>query len=145
MNHDELLSKLKEDKKVLPGVLEGNSRETFRRSFESVFSCDEARNAKGVVYVWATVNPIPRLKSRSNVVYIGKTVTSLFHRHHKYASLESEGENDYNWRRYEHIFKNYGPISVYYSVQENPRDAERKLIEQYFECHLEVPPLNRMS
>ncbi len=77
MDHDELLSILKEDKKVLPGVLEGSNREDFRRSFMSLFSCTEARNAKSVIYVWATVNPIPRLKSKSNVVYIGKTVTSV--------------------------------------------------------------------
>lgn len=140
MNHVELLTTLGVQVRVLPKRLDAKNQADFERQFQTVFSCPQARDERGVVYVWTTVKPIPRLKSESNIVYIGRTINTLFERHHRYASLEaSEG----NWRRYEHIIDNYGPISVWYAVHQDPVKAERDLLKRYFHEHLEMPPLNR--
>ncbi len=144
MNHDELMANLDGEIKNLPGVLEGSNRDSFRIAFKNVFLSDEAHSAVGVVYVWATTKgAIPRLKSTSDVVYIGKTITSLFDRHYKYASTEAGGDDDYNWKRYEYIIKTYGPIAINYVVHPQPDKAERDLLKRYFNEHLEMPPLNR--
>ena len=139
MNHDELLTTLGVQVKVLPDVLNAKNQDDFEHQFKRIFTCPQARNERGVVYVWTTVKPIPRLKSESNIVYIGKTINTLFERHHRYASLEASGDN---WRRYKHIIDNYGPISVRYAVHASPDKAERNLLSRYFDEHLELPPLN---
>jgi len=145
MNHDKLLATLQLDVKEIPITLTATKQIDFLEQFRSAFSCPQARTDKGVVYVWSTKNQIPRLKSSSNVVYIGKTITSLFYRHHKYAATEAGGENDYNWRRYEYIIKDFGPISISYVVHPLPDKAERDLLKNYFDEHLEIPPLNRQG
>ena len=143
MNHDELLSSLGMQAEVLPIELDARNQEDFKDQFQRAFSCSEARDERGVVYLWCTVKPIPRLKSRSNVVYIGKTSNTLFERHHEYASVEAAEDN---WRRYEHIIVIYGAISVRYAICGTGDSAdvvESKLLRRYFDEHLEMPPLNR--
>ena len=143
MNHAELMASLDGELKTLPGVLQGSDRADFRSAFEHVFSTDEAKNAISVVYVWSTRTPVPRVKAKSNILYIGKTITSLFHRHYKYASTEAGGNEDYNWKRYEYIIKTYGPITISYVAHSQPEEAEGALLKCYFNEHLEMPPLNR--
>jgi hypothetical protein len=142
MNYDELVSTLGVQVKVLEEVLDAKNQDDFKRQFQRIFSCPQARDERGVVYVWATMKPIPRLKSKSNIVYIGQTSNTLFTRHHRYASLEASGDH---WRVYKHIIDNYGPISVRYAIHPSPEIAERDLLKRYLYEHLEMPPLNRRS
>ena len=101
-----------------------------------------ARVTKEFVYVWVTQKRIPRLRGGSNIIYLGKTTQTLYDRHYRYASTEG---NKYNWKRYEHIIKNFGPIKVYFAITYNPKDTESKLLEKYYEDHREYPPANRSS
>ena len=122
----------------LDGELNAKDPKDFIRQFEDMFSCPRARVTKEVVYVWATQKHIPRLRGESNIIYFGKTIQTLHNRHHRYASTEG---NKYNWQRYEHIIKNFGPIKVYFNL----KDTESELLEKYYKDHCEYPPANRAS
>jgi len=123
----------------LDGVLDATTSDSFAQQFKALFSQKKARDASGVVYIWTTVRPIPRLSGRSPILYIGKTNTSLFRRHAQYANKEATNSN---WHRYEHIIREYGPITVLYSQCSNPAACERSFLNEYFSVHLELPPLN---
>lgn len=140
MNSKALFDKLGVEFKRLPGQIDARSSEIFRQQFDSLFSSPEAKLAKGVLYVWATALPMPRLQDKSDILYIGKTDHSLTSRHRRYAKDESSG---FNWQRYQYIIPNFGPISVFFVIHPNPKNVERRALDLYFEEHLENPPLNR--
>jgi predicted ATP-dependent endonuclease of OLD family len=117
----------------------------FEEQFHSLFTSEDASKAINVVYVWRTEKPIPRLRGESDIIYIGKTKNSLRQRHARYASVEGSG---LNLKRYEFILKTYGSIWVEYLDYPNTVDVHKKeqeLLSEYFERHLEYPPLNRIA
>lgn len=138
----ELFGKLGLHYTQLDGEIDAKTSNDFKQQFRKMFSSDEARSPKGVVYIWSTRSYIPRLKGKSNVVYIGKTRSSLFERHHRYAKVEGEG---LNWERYRYIIEEFGPIRVGFAVCEKPDEKEKDLIRCYLMDHLELPPLNRVD
>jgi len=131
----------------LPGNLDSRDRVGFEDQFRNLFSSEEARQAKGVVYAWVTQKPILRLRGGSNIVYIGRTKQTLSDRHRKYA--KKEASPPYNWPRYDFIIPQFGPITVMYadaaSIAKTPEGAEEELLRQYFAEHLEYPPFNMMG
>ena len=124
----------------LVGQLDAQERESLINQFNRLFSSPEAAKAKGVVYVWSTKKPIPRLKDKSDIIYIGKTVQSLSQR---YGNKGKEELQDFSWPRYKHIILDYGPIEVSYAFHENPTEMEKKFVDSYYNRHLEIPPFNR--
>lgn len=142
MNADNLVPPLERPANMIPLVLIATTSEEFIEQFRDLYRHPDAIAAVGVVYVWATERPIPRLRGESNIIYIGKTDQSLSQRHSQYATSEGTGDN---WARYDHIIRKFGAIRVFYSVQPNPTDAERMLLRKYFDDHLDIPPLNRRS
>ncbi len=139
MNAKQLLTRLGQTCYDLDGEMCGEDEQEFIDSFKNLSSCSQARDLRGIVYVWYTTKPIPRLKGESNVVYIGKTKSTFRERHHRYAAVEGSG---YNWKRYSHIIKKFGDIRVACAKVENPRGSEIELLRQYKEEHLELPPIN---
>lgn len=132
----------------LPGCIDDiSSSQAFENGWKTVFSTPEAKINKEIVYIWATDKNISRLKGESNIIYIGKTINSIHDRHFKYANLEATGRR--NRPRYKHIIESFGPISFYVTnykdIGSNVKDAEKKLLQAYFDDHLEYPPLNRMG
>ena len=142
MNLDDLINKQGLSWEPLDGELNAKESQDFIRQFENMFSCPKARVTKKVVYVWVTQKCIPRLRGKSNIIYFGKTIQTLYDRHYKYASIEGD---PYNWQRYEHIIRNFGPIKVYFAITSNPKDTESELLKKYYEDHCESPPVNRAS
>lgn len=142
MNCLDLLRILDKSVAELGSPIDASTREEFKRQFQDASSSPNARNLLGIVYVWSTRDPIPRMKGRSDVLYVGQTIQTFFDRHHRYAEVESSG---YNWKRYEHAIKLYGSISFRCVVVGNPRDEEKKLLRAYAEEHLEYPPINASS
>ena len=145
MNLDDLINKQGLSWEPLDGELNAKESQDFIRQFKDMFSCQGARKTKKVVYVWVTQKCIPRLRGKSNIIYFGKTIGTLYARHYRYASTEGKGYKGHNWLRYEHIIRNFGPIKVYFAVTSNPKDKESELLEKYYECHCEYPPANRAS
>jgi hypothetical protein len=142
MNDIELFGKFSEECKELDGEINAELPKDFIKQFRNLFSLPDARKYSGVVYVWYTHDGIPRMKGKSNIVYIGKTKNTLFDRHHRYAELEGSG---INIARYAHIIHNYGPIKVKFIGATNPKETEKEFLECYFNAHLETPPMNRQS
>jgi len=139
MTDIELFEKLGVQYQTLDGEINARTNKDFEIQFRKVFSSPLAKNLSSVVYIWSTSRGIPRMKGRSNIVYIGKTKTSLYERHYRYARLEA---SDFNWVRSEYIIENYGPIKVRFARTARPRDCEKDLLKWYFKEHLEYPPVN---
>lgn len=130
------------DFKRLDGEITANTPEEFYEQFRAILKTNTSQECSSIVYRWCTQNSIPRLKGESPVIYIGKTSYSLFKRHHQYVKIESSGNN---WLRYGHIIKNYGSITFECAQCDNSKEMEKMLIRDYFERHLEVPPVNYSS
>ncbi len=111
--------------------------------FKSVFGSEEAKKASNIIYVWATDKKMTRVRSESKVLYVGKSINSLYQRHYRYYSKETE---DWNWKRYNHILNSFGNINFYYKPYDvdgkELGNIERKLIWSYYWKHFEYPPLN---
>jgi hypothetical protein len=66
----------------------------FEENWKKVFGNSQAKEIKRVVYIWRTIREIPRLKGKSNIVYIGQTQSTLYNRHYRYANVEANGESN---------------------------------------------------
>lgn len=133
---------------ALPGfITEYHSPENFIQAWKSLCGSLEAKKSKEIIYLWKTEKPVTRLKGESNIIYIGKTINSIYTRHYKYAEIEAKGER--NRPRYEHLLTHFGKISFHIArhtkFDADIKMAERKILEAYFNEHLEYPPLNRMG
>lgn len=126
----------------LDGEIDATTPTEFEDQFRAILRTPLSRNHRNIVYRWVAAQPIPRMRGASRVIYIGKTKNSLFERHHRYAKVEARGNN---WLRYEHIIKQYGAITFECAQCENPRLEEKKLLDDYFQDHLEVPPINSVK
>ena len=126
----------------LDGEINANTSEQFTEQFRALLNTKIGREHRRIVYKWCAQNPIPRMCGESPIIYIGKTINSMFDRHHKYAETESSGNN---WLRYEYIIQNYGPITVECAKCDNPKGTEKRLLMEYFKSHLEFPPVNSSS
>ncbi len=139
MNDSELLEKINCPIQCLDGEIKATTDEEFKSQFRSIFSSAKAKSERGVVYMWFTNEGIPRMSGESNIIYIGKTINTLYERLHRWADVE--GSNG-NWKRYKYIMKKFGPIKVKFAKIANPREAEKNLLKIYFNEHLEYPPMN---
>ncbi len=122
--------------------LDGEINARTSEQFRGLLNTKIGREHRSIVYKWCTQNPIPRMCGESPIIYIGKTINSMFDRHHKYAEVESSGNN---WLRYEYIIQNYGPITVECAKCDSAKDTEKRLLMEYFKSHLKVPPVNSSS
>lgn len=140
MNLDNLINMRNLSWQKLDGELNAKTSEDFSHQFKIMFSCPKAREAKGVVYVWATQKGIPRLRGTSDIIYFGMTTQTLHDRHYQYAMTEGD---EYNWPRYKHIIENFGPFRVYFAITPEPKNVESELLKEYYKDHCEIPPVNR--
>jgi len=126
----------------LDGEINASTSERFIEQFRELLNTKIGREHRSIVYKWCTQNHIPRTRGESPVIYIGMTINSMFDRHYKYAKIESSGNN---WKRYKYIIQNYGPITFECTKCDNPKEAEKRLLIEYFDNHLELPPVNGSS
>jgi len=126
----------------LDGEINASTPERFTEQFKELLNTKIGREHRSIVYRWRTQNPIQRTCGESSIIYIGMTINSMFDRHHKYAKIESSGNN---WKRYEYIIQNYGPITFECTKCDNPKETEKRLLMEYFANHFEFPPVNGSS
>jgi len=138
MTVKQLFQQLGVDYHTLPRKLDASTCDDFVTQFRAVFSGSEAKEARGVVYVWSVQTAIPRVRGQSKVLYIGQTIQTLCQRWRPYARRMGKD----CWDRYNHIIATYGPISVNYATYPEPRKGETRLLLCYFEEHFEYPPAN---
>jgi len=113
-------------------------------AFKEVFGSVIAGSEKGILYVFRTEKPIPRLKGVSDVLYIGQTKGSLKQRY--LINSAKLANSKANRLKFEHIVSEYGPIRITYApfskYGKNLINAEGQLLWWYFQNHCEYPPIN---
>ncbi|MEW5924286.1 MAG: hypothetical protein AB1746_09885 [Candidatus Zixiibacteriota bacterium] len=139
MNGLDLFGKVIKQSICINDLIDSKTDKEFKLKFRSLFSSPLAKSERGIVYMWLTDKGIPRMHGSSNVIYIGKTINTLYERLHRWAEVEG---SELNWIRYKYIIDNFGPIKIMLGKTGNPREAEKKMLKIYFEEHLEYPPMN---
>ncbi len=112
------------------------------REFRQVFGSQEAKDVSNVLYAFVCEKKIPRVKSESNIVYIGQTKQTLYRRYMKYAEAFCSGENS---PLYRYIITHYGGIEIAYKpfgTAESLKQAETELLNDYYKLYKEYPPRN---
>lgn len=117
------------------------SSDSLADEFIELFSTPEA-NVKGVVYFFMSVEPIPRARGESNILYIGKTKQSITARYSRYAKKLASGKSG---NFYRHIIESYGGIKMGYIKSDTPRKTENEYFNRYCEAHLEFPPKSKVG
>ncbi len=125
---------------LLPGAIENVST----KAFQAVYGSPEASRAKGVVYVFLSAQPIPRLIGESRIIYIGQTKASFKNRYLQYSNLHATSKA--NKLKFEAIIREYGPITIavcpFERFGSSLLEAEGQLLWWYFQNHCEYPPVN---
>ncbi|MGL6213234.1 hypothetical protein [Billgrantia desiderata] len=125
---------------LLPGAIDEVSTEAF----QAVYGSPEASRARGVVYVFLSARPIPRLIGESRVIYIGQTKGSFKNRYWQHSKLHASSKA--NKLKFEAIVRNYGSITIatssFEKIGSSLLEAEGQLLWWYFQNHCEYPPVN---
>ncbi len=128
---------------TLPNIIRScESKERYLQEFKQLFNSPEARNTSNVLYAFVSKKEIPRVRGKSNIIYIGRTVQKLRYRyqpHHKYYC------SDYNWAFYSYVIKHYGAVGLAYltiDTTQSLKEAESDLLRDYYKQHRENPPKN---
>ena len=132
------LSQFFQSCKVLPDSIKSHTLQQFRQ----VFSSQEAKDAKNVVYAFVCEKKIPRVNSKSAVIYIGKTKQNLTNRYMPFAETFCSGKNRL---LYNYIIAHYGGIRIAYlpfDTAKSLKRAETELLNDYYKLHKEYPPQN---
>lgn len=128
------------DFEVLPGAIENVSTQAF----QAVYGSPEAALAKGIVYLFLSTQPIPRLIGESRIIYIGQTKGSFKSRYFRYSGLHASSKA--NKLKFEAIIREYGPITIavcpFERFGNSLLEAEGQLLWWYFQNHCEYPPVN---
>ena len=118
-----------------------STSDQFYHYMRDVVLESDAAKVESIVYVWHTEAEFYRMKGKSNILYIGKTVNSLRDRYRNKNSLEIEKE--YFSVYYKYAVEAYGPIKIGIINSEEPELDEKKLLLEYRDKHKELTPLNR--
>ena len=110
--------------------------------FKELFGSDEAKQAKNVVYFFKSQKPIPRVKDKSDILYIGKTNQSLHKRYYRYSKKLASNRNG-NFYRY--IIENFGGLSIGYIKVDDPKSSEAEYFKKYYDSFLEYPPKSKVG
>ena len=115
--------------------IESKEKEAFIAQYRSAIA--ETKGISGVVYILKTERPIPRIKGESEILYIGETKHDVWSRY-----CAEEDTNEF-WSVYSHSIDNYGAIYMDVYQTSNNKKTEKIFLKQYYQSHLELPPINR--
>lgn len=122
-------------------LVSATTEEEFRDQFMQILKRPECTDHQGVVYWWRSERGIARVVGESDLLYVGQTKRSMYGR---YA-----GKRDFNIevayfnRFYKTVIELYGPMTLEVKKVDNPKYSEWEKLTQYYQNHLEYPPLNR--
>ena len=129
--------------KYLPGRLQNHqSKEGFINEFKEVLGSKEAKDAFSVLYIFVCEEKIPRVKGKSNIIYIGKTDLTLRRRWLRYAKAFT---SDFNHPFFSYVVAHYGAIKIAYlhfDTKQKLKQAETDLLKDYYKQYKEFPPHN---
>lgn len=120
-----------------PGTVKVESKEKEQFIVQYRSAIGETKGISGVVYILKTEKPIPRIKGESEILYIGET------KHDVWSRYSAEEDANEFWSVYSHSLDNYGAIFMdVYQTSDN-KATEKVFLRQYYQMHLELPPINR--
>jgi len=122
---------------TLDDKLTSKTPQEFEQDFRKLVCL--GHNLCSIVYTFNSSKAFPRLRGASRIIYIGKTIRTMPQR---YTTTVKGAETKNYWKRYEYIINNYGPITIDLYPSDDPGQAENDFLFDYFEKHLEAPPLN---
>jgi hypothetical protein len=125
---------------MLPKII--TSSENLIEEFKELFSSDEAKQDKGIVYFFKSQKAIPRVKGESDILYIGKTKQTLNSRYLTHATkLATNRSGNF----YKYIIENFGGISLGYIRTDTPKITESLYFKEYCNNFLEYPPKSKVG
>jgi len=122
-------------------MITASSFEEFKNQFSTLLKDEYYSKTESVVYIWKVEKPIPRLIGESNILYIGRTKNSFSSRYSTKKAMEIE--LGYYESVYQHVIQTYGSISIEIRSVSDTKLAETIALHEYFNCHRELPPMNR--
>ncbi|MFM2589661.1 hypothetical protein [Vibrio sp. TBV020] len=129
-----------ENIKMIPKVI--TDTDDLESEFRELFGLPESANAKSVVYFFCSVNPVPRLRGQSEILYIGKTKQSLKARYFQYSKHLASGSSGCFYR---YIINNYGGLRLGYISTDKPDAMEKQYFKEYRASYLENPPKSKVG
>ena len=126
--------------KMLPKTITDTN--DLEGAFRELLSSPEASNVKGIVYFFRSVQPVPRLRGESDILYIGKTTQTIKARYFQYAKHLASGSNGSFYR---YIIDNYGGLRLGYIPVDNPKEMEKSYFKTYRSTYLENPPKSKVG
>ena len=123
----------------LDGEIAAGRTDEIEKQLRAVLAAPGARECVGIVYAWVSAHPAPRLRSESDVLYVGKTTGSIWTRYRSKLKAELAA---WSVIRYHYILERHGPMRIFVARHENPIEAERCMLTAYYRDHLEAPPFN---
>ena len=124
-------------KEKIDGTVKISSQDKEEFIYQYREALKQTKEIEGVVYIFRSENQIPRLKGHNNILYIGETKYDVWSRYNVKNDAEAY------WHVYSHILANYGYITINVYVTSDHKNTERKFLNQYFQTHKELPPINR--
>ena len=121
--------------------IEGKTLNEYMESFNLFLNSKEAKETKGIVYIWKIDNAFPRVKGTSNIIYIGQTQNTFSDCYQNSNSLNTEKK--YFERYYKHIIEMYGAITIEIIQCENPKLSQWQALMKYNDEYKEYPLLNK--
>jgi hypothetical protein len=124
-------------KEIADGTVKISSQDKEEFIYQYREALEQTKGIVGVVYIFRSESQIPRLKGHSNILYVGETNRDAWSRY--------TVKNDANayWHVYNHILNDYGFITIDVYVTSDHKRTEKKFLNQYFQEHKELSPINR--
>ena len=134
---------IKIDKELdLDQILSSNGYSTsqvkgnLKQEIHNLFKTENSRKLKSIVYIFKANKSISRLRGTNSILYIGKSINTLYQRYNLKQELNEYGE------RYEYVLKKYDGFTISIFQTDSPDYLESLLLWRYRKKHLEFPPLN---
>lgn len=123
---------------ILPNQL--TSTDGLSEQFKAMLGSSEAGEVRGVVYCYLSETPIKTKNGETNILYMGKTKSSIRGRYLQYAGKLSTGKNGEFYKR---VIKYHGGIKMGFIRSVAPREDERACFARYRKLHAQMPPKSK--
>lgn len=138
LNNEEINEVFRSELKILPKKL--TSVHDLASQFKAMLGSEEAGLDKGVVYCYLSTEPVKTKKSKTRILYLGKTKDSIKQRYFHLAHKLSSGNNaDF----YSYMIEKHGDIKMGYICSNAPETEEKACFSRYRKLHGQMPPKSK--
>jgi len=124
-------------KEKIDGLVKISSKNKEEFIFQYRKALEQTKGTSGVVYIFRSKCQFPRLKGSNNILYVGET------KHDAWSRYTVKNDANVYWHVYSHVLDIYGSITIDVYVTSDHKSTEKTFLNQYFQAHKELPPINR--